>query len=171
MDYFLGEIRLFPFGVVPKDWHLCDGSVLPITQNQALFSLIGNYFGGTPGTNFALPDLGGRAIVGAANNIAGTYGGAETVTLTINQTPVHNHTFGVTKVNGASFEPNDVLAVPHDSTNNVNPINIYSNSSSNLINLTNTIQNTGGGQSHNNMQPFLAMSYCICTSGIYPSRP
>lgn len=177
MDEYLGMVKLFAGDYAPEGWMLCDGRILQVNQNQALYAVIGNRFGGNSGVTFALPDLRGRVAVGTGTgigltprNIAST-GGKETESLTPAQIPTHSHTLnalsGGTEVNtpknnyfpeytntAAKFysvkdKPTDVLLT-------MNP---------------ETVGNTGGSQAHNNMQPFMALTYIICVNGLFPVRP
>lgn len=161
---FLSEIRLFSFSFPPSGWALCNGQLLPINQNQALFSLLGTMYGGNGQTTFALPDLRSRVPIhqDGSHNV-GQSGGAEFVTLTQSQMPTHVHFLnGSTVATGGSD----------------NPAGNYLGSAGNLYhtpaNLTAmnaaTIGNTGGSQPHENRQPFLTLSYCIALVGIFPSQ-
>lgn len=176
MDNYLGEIKAFAFGIVPEGWHLCDGSLLPMQQNMAIYSLIGITFGGDGRTNFALPDLRGRVIVSPNNksydSIMGAKNGVETVTLT-NQQTNHMHSMQVEAALGNTTIPTNLLAIPDVSSLPSEIINIYADPKSSPTVCLNsaTIEAFGGNMPHNNMQPFLVVNYCIATSGIYPQRP
>jgi microcystin-dependent protein len=159
---FLSEIRIMSFVFPPKGWALCDGQLLPINQNQALFSLLGTTFGGDGRVNFGLPDLRGRVPihVGGGHTL-GERGGEQAHTLSISEIPTHAH------VAQASTN-NATIAVP---TANVmgSTSNGYA-AASNLTALTaGTVANVGGSQAHLNMQPFLTLSFCIALQGIFPS--
>lgn len=185
-DFFIGEIRLFPYKLIPAGWLACNGQILQIGSNPALFSLLGTQFGGNGTTTFQLPNLNGRAIVG--NNGAalgmppnvGNTAGAETVTLTINQMPVHNHRVKIATqqaalTNTAANPTNSYFAgtsIPTSVPNPpASPPALYSTPNSNLTSLsTSIITETGGSAAHENRQPFLALSYCIAAQGIYPPR-
>jgi microcystin-dependent protein len=159
---FLSEIRIMSFVFAPRGWALCNGQLLPINQNQALFSLLGTTFGGDGRVNFALPDLRGRtpAHVGSGHTL-GERGGEQAHTLSIAQVPTHTHTFGASQSNADIPTPGNAMF----GTSN----NMYAGPS-NLINInTQTITNTGGSQAHLNMQPFLTLSFCIALQGIFPS--
>ncbi len=175
MDNYLGEIRTFAFGIIPNGWHLCDGTLLNMQQNIALYSLIGTTFGGDGRTTFALPDLRGRAIV--ASNYTSTYnqgkaGGNESVALTNAQTN-HIHYMHVENAPGDTVIPTNILAIPDVAAIQSEIINIYSvpASAPNVSLNVETIAMQGSSAGHNNMQPFLVLSYCIATSGVYPPRP
>ncbi len=161
---FLSEIRLMSFVFAPKGWALCDGQLLPINQNQPLFSLLGTTFGGDGRVNFALPDLRGRTPihVGSGHTL-GERGGEQAHTLSIAEIPTHTHVVRGTKSTANLPTPTgNALA---DS----NPNNLY-NTAANLTSLTaSTVGNTGGSQAHLNMQPFLVLSMCIALQGIFPS--
>lgn len=160
---FLSEIRLMSFVFAPKGWALCNGQLLPINQNQALFSLLGTTYGGDGRVNFALPDLRGRVPihVGGSHTL-GESGGEQAHTLSIAEMPTHSHALNAsTAATGGSDDPTGR----------------FLGSASNLFhaptNLTamnpGTIANAGGSQAHLNMQPFLTISFCIALQGIFPS--
>jgi microcystin-dependent protein len=160
---FLSEIRMMSFVFAPKGWALCNGQLLPINQNQALFSLLGTTFGGDGRVNFALPDLRGRTPihVGSGHTL-GERGGEQAHTLSIAELPQHTHVANATQLTGDTPLPaGHILA---DS-----PSQLYA-SAANLVavNAT-TVANTGGSQAHLNMQPFLTLSCCIALQGIFPS--
>lgn len=160
---FLSEIRLMSFVFAPKGWALCNGQLLPINQNQGLFSLLGTTFGGDGRVNFALPDLRGRTPihVGGSHTL-GERGGEQAHTLSIAELPTHTHLLNGTNATGNSPLPaNNLLA---DS-----PSQLYA-APTNLVALNaGSITNTGGSQAHLNMQPFLTLSFCIALQGIFPS--
>jgi microcystin-dependent protein len=169
---FLGEIKFFSFNWPPKYWALCNGSLLPIAQNQALFSLLGTTFGGNGVTTFALPDLRGRVPM-HPNGTApqGVQGGVENVTLNTTQIPMHNHAVMVSsKTNGAQEEfENAVVALGAIGTA---AANVYAPATAGSPQpLTpNMVSTAGGTQAHTNCQPSLVGNYCIALNGIYPSR-
>jgi microcystin-dependent protein len=174
MDPFIGEIRTFPINYAPYGWAFCDGSSLAVNQNQALFSLIGVYYGGN-NVNFNLPDLRGRAAVNFGNPgvQVGTKSGTETVALTATQVPQHTHTVNVVNANGknsgAKAHHISAAVIPGTSPQ---PTSLYSTVASNLIALNPaTVGTTGGGASHTNVQPYLVLGYFIATIGTYPMRP
>jgi microcystin-dependent protein len=165
---FLSEIRIMSFVFAPKGWALCNGQLLPINQNQALFSLLGTTFGGDGRVNFALPDLRGRVPihVGSGHTL-GERGGEQAHTLSIAELPTHTHVLNGTDTLGNDTFPRfgtDGRILARD------PGNCYS---VNLTNLTTmnpgTIANVGGSQAHLNMQPFLTLNFCIALQGIFPS--
>lgn len=157
------------FIFAPKNWALCNGQFLPINQNQALFSLLGTTYGGNGQTNFALPDLRGRVPIHVGNGyFLGQQGGAEAHTLSISEMPTHMHLAQATYTQGNAVNPNfggtgRVLAA--------DPGNPYSTGfAPNAVALNAaTVANNGGSQAHQNMQPFLTLSYCMAIAGIFPS--
>lgn len=166
---FLGETRIFSFEFAPKGWALCNGQLLPINQNQALFSLLGTTYGGDGRTTFALPDLRGRVPIHAGNGFfLGANGGEASSTLTLQSLPAHTHMVRVSgDVAKLQLPTNGVLAQA--------PINVYSNStldgSVETLNAMNPAASTaiGGSQPHENMQPYLTLNVCIALQGIFPS--
>jgi len=159
---FLSEIRIMSFVFAPKGWALCNGQLLPINQNQGLFSLLGTTFGGDGRVNFALPDLRARAPihVGSGHTL-GERGGEQAHTLSVAELPTHTHLVQASSANGSTNNPsNDLLGAA---------ANFYS-SPTNLTTLQpGTVTNVGGSQAQLNMQPFLTLSFCIALQGIFPS--
>lgn len=175
-DQFLGEIDIFGFNFAPAGWALCQGQLLPISQNAALFSLLGTQFGGNGTSTFALPNLQGRIPnhqgqgPGLSVYNIGQTGGAATVTLSTSTIPSHTHTLPVTTVDGKVTTPttaNVVGAVGGGRGGGGG--SAYGTTT--LANMAAQNGNTaGGGQAHNNMAPYLTLNYCIALTGIYPSR-
>lgn len=171
MDGVLAVIWMFGGNFAPRNWAYCDGQLLPISQNTALFSLLGTTYGGDGRTTFQLPDFRGRVAVGArqgaglSNRPLGSRGGQETVTLTIPEIPNHGHPTSVA-VSAAAGEEGTVNG--QFLANSPNSFNEDATSGATLGGVTSG--NTGGSQAHNNMQPYLAMNYVICLQGIFPSR-
>src|SRR5690349_18233956 len=167
---FLSEIRIMSFVFAPKGWALCNGQLLPINQNQGLFSLLGTTFGGDGRVNFALPDLRGRTPihVGSGHTL-GERGGEQAHTLSIAELPTHAHVFNGSSAGASTNVPtNNVLA--RGQTSSANPINYYATSQANLVAMNaGSLGNVGGSQAHLNMQPFLTLSFCIALQGIFPS--
>ncbi len=159
---FLSEIRIMSFVFAPKGWALCNGQLLPINQNQGLFSLLGTTFGGDGRVNFGLPDLRGRVPihVGGGHTL-GERGGEQGHTLSISEIPTHTHVAQASTANATVAVPTGNLM---GSTSNG-----YA-AATNLTALTaGTVANVGGSQAHLNMQPFLTLSFCIALQGIFPS--
>ena len=161
-DPFLSEIRIMSFVFAPKGWALCNGQLLPINQNQALFSLLGTTYGGDGRVNFALPNLQSRAPIHmGSGHTLGERAGEQGHTLSISEIPTHTHTASASKTAGDTpFAANHVLAAAG---------NLYTGAS-NLTSINpQTITNVGGSQAHQNMQPFLTLNFCIALQGIFPS--
>lgn len=174
-DYFMGEIRMFPWNWPPQNWALCNGALLSVQQNAALFSLLGNTYGGDAQATFALPNLQGRAALGVGSTYDwGETGGEETVSLSPVQTPAHTHPCVAANEPATIGQPGtNYLAYPVFNASTPTPVNLYA--SPTAANLTQLDPNSvsafaGGVQGHDNMQPFLAMNYCIAMEGIYPPR-
>ena len=174
-DPFLGEIRLVGFTFAPQGWALCDGQLLSIAQNTALFSLLGTTYGGNGQTTFALPDLRGRVPIhpgqgpGLSNYVLGEQSGSENVTLNTSQLPGHNHPLASSNQQGSSSDPSGFFpAVLNEPTGSI-AVNGYLASSNSTLNPA-AIGVTGGNQPHSNIQPFLCVNFIICLQGIYPSR-
>jgi len=164
---FLSEIRVMSFVFAPKGWALCNGQLLPINQNQALFSLLGTTFGGDGRVNFALPDLRGRTPihVGGGHTL-GERGGEQAHTLSIAELPVHTHVLNGSSLAGDSQNPN-FGAIGHVLARD--PGNAYGPAQNLAALNAGSVANTGGSQAHLNMQPFLTLSFCIALQGIFPS--
>ncbi len=163
---FLSEIRIMSFSFPPKGWALCDGQLLPINQNQALFSLLGTTFGGDGRVNFALPDLRGRTPlhVGSGHTL-GERGGEQAHTASIAEVSEHVHVANATSALATTSTPGNTLLLAQSKG-----ANLYGSASSNLGAMSPAaIGNTGGSQAHLNMQPFLTLSFCIALQGIFPS--
>ena len=170
---FLGEIRVFAFDFAPSGWAICNGQLLPISQNTALFGLLGTTYGGDGVNDFALPNLQGRFPIhvgqgpGPASYALGQEGGAETVELQINEMPTHNHQVACLNDEPTSSRPSGKflgqLTVPSDS----NAV-LYATTSDALMAPT-SITNTGGSEPHENMPPYLALNFCIALQGTAPT--
>lgn len=171
MDEFLGAIGLFAFDVIPKHWLPCDGRMMSVPQNQALFALLGVKYGGDGKTTFGLPDLRGRAIVGSSPAyLEGTRGGVENATLATGQVPSHYHNIAAsTMVGNSTVLEGSVIAASASTPNLPSPPPIYAPTGMLVAMGTGSVGSTGGNVPHNNMQPFQVLSYCICVLGQYPS--
>ena len=172
MDAFIGEIRQFAGNFAPAGWNLCDGTLLSIAENDALYTLLGTSFGGDGQVTFGLPDLRGRVPLGAGTGTdtipyaVGQVGGATDVTLMTAHLPVHNHTvYTTTLVGTADLPTNNVLAVaPAD-------CNLYFPSAAvTALNAGHVGPSDGGSQPHSNMQQYQTLNYIIATAGVYPSQ-
>lgn len=171
MDPFVAEIRIFPFNFAPKGWAFCDGQILPLSQNTALFSLLGTTYGGDGKSNFALPNMQGNAPMhpgqgpGLSLHDLGETGGSDTVSLLESEIPSHAHALM------ASNQPGeDPQAVGEALARSVGA-NLYQASNAGLVNLSgNALAPAGGDQPHNNMQPYLTLNFCIALQGVYPPR-
>jgi microcystin-dependent protein len=160
---FLSEIRIFSFEFAPKGWALCNGQLLPINQNQALFSLLGTTFGGDGRVNFGLPNLQGRTPlhVGSGHTL-GEQGGEQSHTLSISELPEHTHVLNGSSSQGALNEPENAVLAKSQQNTYANPASLGAMNSA-------VVTNTGGSQAHLNMQPFLVLNFCIALQGIFPS--
>ena len=173
-DFYIGQIMMVGFDFAPKYWAQCNGQLLPIQQNAALFSLLGTTYGGNGTTNFALPSLQGRAPIGTRPSVdsswqppatqMGEVAGAESVTLLSNNLPGHTHSVNATSGAGSiRFAANNVYA------SNAAPT-IYAVPGATVALNAATVGTAGGNQPHSNMQPYAVTNFCIALSGIFPSR-
>ncbi len=169
---FLAEVRILPFNFAPAGWAVCAGQVLPISQNTAVFSLLGVNYGGNGTTNFALPNLQGQVAVGAGQGpglspySVGQTGGTETVTLVANQLAAHNHPASAIHDAGNSYSP----AGDSWSADGANRAKLYRSADPTVPMGANAVSPAGGNQPHNNLQPYLVLNYCIALVGVFPSR-
>ncbi|HVZ41503.1 MAG TPA: tail fiber protein [Candidatus Kapabacteria bacterium] len=169
---FVGQIIMAGFNFAPRGYATCDGQLLSIAQNTALFSLLGTTFGGDGRVTFGLPDLRGRVPIhqgqgpGLTNRTMGEVSGSETVTLINSEMPMHNHLFSTTNVSGALGQPNGNFLAASSS----NQVAIYRPTSDGSTLNPQAIGLAGGNQPHNNMQPYLVINFCIAMEGIFPSR-
>ncbi len=165
---FLAEIRIVGFNFAPRGWAFCDGQILPINQNQSLYSLLGTTYGGDGRTSFALPDLRSRTPIHRSDGHSlGQKSGVETVTLTAAQIAPHTHTFKASSSAGVDRSAtNDILA------DTAPDGNLYRDAEAATMTAlrSGSITNAGGGQAHNNMQPYTTLSFCIALQGLFPSR-
>jgi microcystin-dependent protein len=161
---FLAEIRIVGFNFAPRGWAFCDGQILPINQNQSLYSLLGTTYGGDGRTTFALPDMRGRVPIHVdSSHREGQKSGEETVTLTAAQMPDHKHALQ------ASSATATINTASGSFLSDSAPNEIYSDAQNVNMN-AGAVFNVGGGQAHNNMQPYLALNFCIALQGLFPSR-
>jgi microcystin-dependent protein len=160
---FLSEIKLMSFNFAPKGWALCNGQLLPINQNQALFALLGTTYGGNGQTNFALPNLRGQVPIHMGNGHAlGERAGSTSVTVNIQQLPTHIHPLNGTNTNGAVSNPSNAY---------LGAVNQMYGAAASLTTLGPTsVTSVGGSQPHNNMMPYLVLNFCIALQGIFPSQ-
>lgn len=163
-DPFIGEVRMAGFGFAPQGWATCDGQLMPISQNQALFSLLGTTFGGNGINTFALPDLRGATPIHASpNHPVGQSGGEESHQLTVAELPTHNHVLGAVQADASSKIP--VSKVPAYASEDA-----YSREGDSLQMDPGAVAPAGGGVPHTNMQPYLVVNFIIAMFGIFPSR-
>lgn len=191
-DAFLGEVRIFAGSFAPRGWAFCDGTLLPVSQNQALYSLLGTAYGGDGRTTFALPNLKGRAIIGSGTGAGlrpyfiGQFGGVEINELNINQLPTHNHDVTIINTGTVSIPVNTLLGSADERspgagvlantgadrfTANKTVGATYSGSPIAVAGIAAVTLNTGSGTAVENRQPYLVLNYIICMDGIYPVRP
>lgn len=172
-DPFVAEIRIFPFNFAPRGWAWCDGQLLPLSQNTALFSLLGTTYGGNGKSNFALPDLQGRAPMhpgqgpGLSLHDLGETGGSETVTLLESEIPAHAHAMR------ASTELGDLQgpAPSRSLARSANATAYQNTTNTNLVSMAaESLAPAGGDAPHNNLQPFLTFYFCIALQGVFPPR-
>jgi len=172
-DPFVAEIRIFPFNFAPRGWAWCDGQLLPLSQNTALFSLLGTTYGGNGKSNFALPDLQGRAPMhpgqgpGLSLHDLGETGGSETVSLLESEIPAHSHAMRASNDAATTNAPaGATISRPFGRGNN-----IFNAAVANLVSMApETLAPTGGDQPHNNLQPYLTFYFCIALQGVFPPR-
>jgi microcystin-dependent protein len=163
---FLSEIRLMSFSFAPRGWALCNGQLLPINQNQALFSLLGTTYGGDGRVNFALPDLRGRApIHEGSGHTLGERGGEQGHTLSISEIPTHTHVFNASTTAAPANTPPGGSYLGQSSG-----VFLYGPASNLAAMAANAISNVGGSQAHLNMQPYLTLNFSIALQGIFPSQ-
>ena len=170
-EEYIGEIRMFAGNFAPRNWAYCNGQLLSIAENTALFAIIGTTYGGDGRTNFALPDLRGRVPLhagsgpGLTNKYLGQMGGYERVTLSVAQIPSHTHQARASSETPDTNSPEDAVPATKARTN------LYTSETADVNMGTTAIANTGGSQAHDNMPPFLTIHYIISLYGVYPSRP
>jgi len=168
-DPFVAEIRIFPFNFAPKGWAFCDGQLLPISQNTALFSLLGTTYGGDGKSNFALPNMQGNAPMhpgqgpGLSLHDLGETGGSQTVSLLQSEMPAHTHSITAQTID----QGDNRIPAP---TLNLGNTQMYKNAAPNAQLDPSAIGVFGGDQPHNNMQPYLTLNFCIALQGVFPPR-
>ncbi|GAA0717400.1 phage tail protein [Dokdonella soli] len=167
-ESFLGEIKIISWNFPPKGWTFCNGQLLPINQNQGLFSLLGTTYGGDGRQTFGLPNLQGRVSLGSGNHVLGERGGETSHTLNISELPAHGH--GLSANSGAAnvSRPGSNVLAKAEAANYesaATPVTMGSSNSGHLV-----VGNTGGSQPHENMQPYLVLNFCIALQGIFPSQ-
>ena len=178
-DPFVAEIRIFPFNFAPKGWAFCDGQLLPLSQNTALFSLLGTTYGGNGKSNFALPNMQGNAPMhpgqgpGLSLHDLGETGGSETVSLLESEIPSHSHSLAATSNQATSASPaGNTFAKGFWDTGQgqTGAVNLYSTQAPTVQLADTAIAPAGGDQPHNNMMPYLTLSFCIALQGVFPPR-
>ena len=170
MDPFVSEIRMYPYTFAPKGWADCDGQLMPLSQNTALFSLLGTIYGGDGKSTFALPDLKGRVPVHPFNNqyFMGQMGGSEFVTLLESEMPAHTHALSATIEDGTqgTFQPGVTLAT------SISGQLYQTNTGTNIVTMNPvSLSPAGASLPHNNLMPYLTVRFCISLQGVYPPRP
>ena len=172
MDPFVAEIRIFPFNFAPKGWAFCDGQILPISQNTALFSLLGTTYGGDGKSNFALPNMQGNAPMhpgqgpGLSLHDLGETSGSETVTLLESEIPAHSH-----GVQAQNVPLGDVATPGGNTLSRPASGNLYASATTSVVPMApQAITPAGGDQPHNNLMPYLTLNFCIALQGVYPPR-
>ena len=171
-DQFLAEIRIFPFNFPPTGWAFCNGQLMPLSQNTALFALLGTVYGGDGKSTFALPDMEGNAPMqpgqgqGLSLRDLGEMSGVESITLLLSEIPLHTHTLNAfAAVPGDNTVPGTTIALAGSTGGNVYADTQNGSAAFQALALA------GGGLPHNNMQPYLALNFCIALQGIFPQRP
>ncbi len=168
-EAFIGEVRIFSFAFAPRGWAQCNGQLMAINQNAALFSLLGTYYGGNGVNTFALPNLQGKVTLGFGSSFAGTYtigqaAGEAAHTLIVSEMPAHNHP--VTASNAAGTQPSPQGTLPAEDPGGA----AMFGSAANTTLAPGAIAQAGGSQPHNNMMPYNTLNFCMCLQGIFPSR-
>ena len=170
MDPFVAEIRIFPFNFAPKGWAFCDGQIMPISQNTALFSLLGTTYGGDGKSTFALPNMQGNAPMhpgqgpGLSLHDLGETGGSDTVSLLESEIPSHSHNLIASAADGIAGQPTSRLWAQGVG------VQVWSVGTATTPMADNALAPAGGDQPHNNMQPYLTLNFCIALQGVYPPR-
>lgn len=174
MDPFIGEIRQFTFNFAPRGWAQCNGQILPISANAALFSILGTTYGGNGTSNFQLPNLQSRIVSGVnpdAGWMAGNEAGAEQITLNLSEMPAHNHLLTGLNNTGTQSSPSSTAYLANDGRGGSGILRyMQGNGTPNTTMAPMMLSVVGGGQPHENRQPFLVVNFCIALEGIYPPR-
>ena len=179
MDQFIGEIRVFPYNFAPRDWVLCNGQLMSIANNTALFSILGTTYGGDGKTTFAVPNLMGQVVPGVGRGPGlslwnlGQAEGEDQVTLIETEMPAHNHPLIALNTNGATATPDESSFLAKDVRGGGGTVSYMNNSQGLAPNTTMSpmaVAPSGGGQAHENRQPYLALNFCIAVDGTYPPR-
>lgn len=171
MDPFVAEIRIFPFNFAPKGWAFCSGQILPLSQNTALFSLLGTTYGGDGKSNFALPNMQGNAPMhpgqgpGLSLHDLGEMGGSQTVSLLESEIPTHTH-----QLRADVLDLGDTNVISNNASLALSAGGALYQAASNTTMSLSALAPAGGSQPHNNMQPYLTLNYCIALQGVYPPR-
>lgn len=172
-DQFLAEIRIFPFNFPPTGWAFCDGQLMPISQNTALFALLGTYYGGDGKSTFALPDMQGNAPMqagqgqGLSERFLGEMSGVESITLLQSEIPFHTHSVMVSAEDGEFKVPDNTRIMGRS----INAFLYETTGAGAQMMAPQALAPAGGGLPHNNMQPYLTLNFCIALQGIFPQRP
>lgn len=172
MDPFVAEIRIFPFTFAPRGWAFCDGQILPISQNTALFSLLGTTYGGNGQSTFALPDMQDKAPMqpgqgqGLSLRDLGEIGGVESVILLQSEIPVHSHTLRASSDDADLKAPTSTRVLARSISGFA-----YNTNASDVSMAFEALAPAGGSLPHNNMQPYLTLNFCIAMQGVFPQRP
>lgn len=170
-DPFVAEIRIFGFNFPPPGWAFCDGQLISISQNTALFSLVGTFYGGDGRSNFALPDIQGSVVMGTGQGLGlslrelGETGGNQTVTLLDTEMTAHTHALA------ASAQPGEDPTPGGEALGRSVGASLYHQGAGDVLLAPEAMPAAGGGLPHNNLQPYLTLNYCIALQGVFPSRP
>lgn len=177
---FVAEVTIYPFNFAPKGWAFCAGQLLPLSQNTALFSLLGTNYGGDGKSTFGLPNFQGNAVIGQGQGpglspyFVGQEGGASSVTLLQSEMPSHSHSWSANTSDGTVLTAaNNMLSNAFTGSKTVNYVGNYMTTNNNPATAMSpfAIGITGGGQPHDNMQPYLTLNFCIALQGVFPARP
>lgn len=175
-DPFVAEIRIFPFNFAPRGWAFCDGQLLPLSQNTALFSLLGTTYGGNGKSNFALPDLQGRAPMhpgqgpGLSLHDLGESGGSDTVSLLESEIPSHSHAISMSNAQSDEEGLKNPIGAAFGRQVGTNPIYVAQAGNPVVAFAPEALSPAGGDQPHNNMMPYLTLTFCIALQGVFPPR-